>query len=108
MTGRRLLLLGCPLLALGLYLPALRSDFVFDDRGVILMNPLMTDLRELPRLLVTPYWNAPGHARELYRPLTSASFAVDAAISGMRPASAAGTGRPSPSFRGSAHRPARE
>ncbi len=50
------------------------------------MNPLMNDLRDLPRLLVTSYWNAPGHARELYRPLTSASFAVDAAISGMRPA----------------------
>jgi len=86
LTGRRLLLLVCPLLALGLYLPALRSDFVFDDRGVILMNPLMNDLGELPRLLITPYWNAPGHARDLYRPLTSASFAVDAAISGMRPA----------------------
>ncbi len=86
MTGRRLLLLFCPLLALGLYLPALRCDFVFDDRGVILMNPLMNDLEELPRLLVTPYWNAPGHTRELYRPLTSASFALDAAISGMRPA----------------------
>ena len=86
MTGRRLLLLFCPLLALGLYLPALRCDFVFDDRGVILMNPLLNDLRELPRLLVTSYWNAPGHAHELYRPLTSASFAVDAAISGMRPA----------------------
>jgi len=58
LTGRRLLLLFCPLLALGLYLPALRCDFVFDDRGVILMNPLLNDLRELPRLLVTSYWNA--------------------------------------------------
>ena len=86
MTGRRLALIGCPLLALVLYLPTLRCDFVFDDRGVILMNPLMQDLRELPRLVASPYWNAPGHRRELYRPLTSAWFALDGAISGMRPA----------------------
>ena len=86
MTGRRLALIGCPLLALVLYLPALRCDFVFDDRGVILMNPLMRGLWSLPQLLVTPYWNAPGHSPELYRPLTSVSFALDGAISGMRPA----------------------
>ncbi len=49
------------------------------------MNPLMQDLRALPRLLVTSYWNAPGHPRELYRPLTSLSLALDGAISGMRP-----------------------
>jgi len=85
LTGRRLALIGCPLLALVLYLPTLRCDFVFDDRGVILMNPLLHDLHNLPRLLVTPYWNAPGHPRELYRPLTGVSFALDGALSGMRP-----------------------
>ncbi len=86
MRGRRLVLLGGPLLALVLYLPALRCDFVFDDRGVILANPLMHDIGGWPHLLVTPYWNAPGQGRGLYRPLTSLSFALDAAISGMRPA----------------------
>lgn len=86
MTGRRFALIGCPLLALVLYLPTLRCDFVFDDRGVILMNPLMQDLGDLPRLVASPYWNAPGHRHELYRPLTSAWFALDGAISGMRPA----------------------
>src|SRR5262245_31048583 len=50
------------------------------------MNPLMQDLGELPRLVGSPYWNAPGHRRELYRPLTSAWLALDGAISGMRPA----------------------
>ena len=50
------------------------------------MNPLMQDLGELPRLVASPYWNAPGHRRELYRPLTSAWLALDGAISGMRPA----------------------
>lgn len=86
MKGRRQALLFCPLLALLLYLPTLGHDFVFDDRGVIEANPLMRDIRDLPRLLVTPYWNAPQRSRTLYRPLTSLSFALDRAVSGMRPA----------------------
>ncbi|HEV8701662.1 MAG TPA: tetratricopeptide repeat protein [Candidatus Polarisedimenticolia bacterium] len=86
MTGRWSSLLAGPLLALLLYIPTLGHDFVFDDRGVIEANPLMHDIRDLPRLFVTPYWNAPLHSRLLYRPLTSASFALDRAISGMRPA----------------------
>ena len=86
MKGRRPALLACPLLALLLYLPTLGHDFVFDDRGVIEANPLMHDIRALPRLLVAPYWNVPEHSRTLYRPLTSASLALDRAISGMRPA----------------------
>jgi protein O-mannosyl-transferase len=86
LTDRRLLLLLGPFLAILLYLPTLRCGFVFDDRGVILLNPLMHDVGSLPRLLVTPYWNSPGQKRELYRPLTSVSFAVDSVLSGMRPA----------------------
>lgn len=58
---------------------------MFDDRGVIDADPLMHDIRNLPRLLVSPYWNAPRHERTLYRPLTSVSFAVDRAVFGMRP-----------------------
>jgi hypothetical protein len=58
LKGRRLLLLLLgPLLALLLYLPSLRCDFVFDDRGVILQNPLMKSLGDLPGLLAAPYWN---------------------------------------------------
>ncbi len=82
MTLRRAALLAPSLLALALYLPTLRHDFVFDDRGVILENPLMRDISSLPHLLWTPYWNAPGIRGGLYRPLTSASFALDRAIAG--------------------------
>jgi len=85
LTGRRLALTVCPVLALLLYLPTLGCDFVFDDRGVIGANPLMQDIRDLPRVLVTPYWNAPRHERTLYRPVTSLSFALDRAVSGMKP-----------------------
>jgi len=86
LTGRRSSLLAGPILALLLYIPTLGHGFVFDDRGVIEANPLMQDIRDLPRLVAAPYWNAPQHARTLYRPLTSASLALDRALSGSRPA----------------------
>jgi Flp pilus assembly protein TadD len=87
LKGRLPALAGCALLAILLHLPTLGHDFVFDDRAVIEGNLLTADLRLLPRLLVAPYWNAPHQSRTLYRPLTSASFALDRAIAGgMRPA----------------------
>jgi tetratricopeptide (TPR) repeat protein len=82
LTLRRAALLAPSLLALALYLPTWRHEFVFDDRGVILENPLMRDIASLPRLLGTPYWNAPGIHGGLYRPLTSISFALDRAVAG--------------------------
>jgi tetratricopeptide (TPR) repeat protein len=82
LKGRSLALASCALFAVLLYLPTLRNDFVFDDRAIIEQNPLTADLRLLPGLLVAPYWNAPHQSRTLYRPLTSATFAVDRAVAG--------------------------
>jgi tetratricopeptide (TPR) repeat protein len=75
-------LFGPALLAILLHLPAIGHDFVFDDRGAILENPLMTHVGDLPRLLVAPWWNTPRLPGTLYRPVTSASFAVDRALAG--------------------------
>jgi hypothetical protein len=80
LTGRRLALIGCPLLAIILYLPTLGHAFVFDDRGIIEQNPLMHDVRDLPRLVVSPYWNLKSGEGSLYRPLTTFSFALDRLI----------------------------
>lgn len=77
MTGRRLALIGCPLLAVVLYLPTIGHTFVFDDRGIIEQNPLLRDLRDLPRLVVSPYWHLKSGKGSLYRPLTTLSFAMD-------------------------------
>ena len=75
------------LAAFVLHLPALRNDFVFDDRGVLLQNPLLADVRSAPRILSAPYWNAPGLTGGLYRPVTTLSFAFDRAMArGFRPA----------------------
>lgn len=86
MTGRRLALIGCPLLAIVLYLPTLGHSFVFDDRGIIEQNPLMRDVRDLPRLVVSPYWNLKSGEGSLYRPLTTLSFGLDRLIArGLHP-----------------------
>ncbi|HEV8120961.1 MAG TPA: tetratricopeptide repeat protein [Candidatus Polarisedimenticolia bacterium] len=88
MNARRAAPVVAGLLATALYLPAIRNDFVFDDRGIVLENPLLLDLHDLPRLFAAPYWNTPRVAGGgLYRPVTSATFALDrAAARGFRPA----------------------
>lgn len=88
MNARRAAPVVAGLLATALYLPAIRNDFVFDDRGIVLENPLLLDLRDLPRLFAAPYWNTPRVAGGgLYRPVTSATFTLDrAAARGFRPA----------------------
>ncbi len=85
MSGRRWALIGCPLVALLLFLPTLRNDFVFDDRAIIVGNPLLSSLRDLPHLLAAPYWNVPGHSRTLYRPVTSTSFSLNRSVGGLAP-----------------------
>jgi len=82
LIGRRAALLAPALLAIFLYLPTLHHDFVFDDRGVILENPLLRSLADLPRLFTAPYWNTPRVPGSLYRPVTSATFALDRALAG--------------------------
>jgi tetratricopeptide (TPR) repeat protein len=88
LNARRAAPLVAGLLATTLYLPTLRNDFVFDDRGVVLENPLLLDVRDLPRLFAAPYWNTPRvPSGGLYRPVTTASFALDRlAAHGFRPA----------------------
>ncbi len=74
------------MLAILIYLPTLSHQFVFDDRGAIQANPLLHDVRDLPRILVAPYRAATGEAGNLYRPLTTFSFAIDRLVArGLRP-----------------------
>jgi tetratricopeptide (TPR) repeat protein len=87
LNARRAAPVVAGLLAVTLYLPTVRNDFVFDDRGVVLENPLLLDVRDLPRLFAAPWWNTPRVAGGgLYRPVTTATFALDrAAARGFRP-----------------------
>jgi tetratricopeptide (TPR) repeat protein len=81
-TGRAYaLVLG---VALAASASSLANGFVFDDVRVIQQDERVHSLRHLPGLLAGPYWS-PDYANRNYRPATSASFAVDWAISGGRP-----------------------
>ncbi|HEU4403169.1 MAG TPA: hypothetical protein VFT43_13805, partial [Candidatus Polarisedimenticolia bacterium] len=82
MRGRRVAVFACPIVAILLHLPTLRNDFVFDDQAIVSQNPLLKDLRDLPRLLVAPYWMNLHQGQRLYRPLTTVSFALNRALVG--------------------------
>ena len=42
----------------------------------------MQDLRHLPRILISPYWNPETTAGGLYRPVTSVTYALDRVVAG--------------------------
>jgi hypothetical protein len=70
--------------AVGLYLPTTRHDFVQDDRGIIALNPATHSLGAALRAVDDPYWPAPSEAG-LWRPLTIVSLALDWTLAGGHP-----------------------
>ena len=74
------------LVTLAVYLPALRGELVYDDLLLIGRNQLITDLANLPRILVRPYWDflEPDEALQIgyWRPLTGVAHAVSYWIGG--------------------------
>ena len=67
------------LLAMAIYANSLRNGFVFDDLGLVVQNPTIRDIRQLPGIL-----GLAGHAA--YRPLRTASYAIDYYFFGLNPA----------------------
>ncbi len=73
------LLVACA--ALCVYANTLWNGFAWDDAQIIVGNPATRDLGQLGRVLLSPDEVAP-----YYRPLNRASYLVDHALFGMRPA----------------------
>jgi hypothetical protein len=71
--------------ALAASLTALRGGFVYDDVPVVRDDARLRSLRDLPELLTNPYWTG-DIADRIYRPLTTASFAVDWSVGRGSPA----------------------
>jgi tetratricopeptide (TPR) repeat protein len=65
--------------ALATSVTALRGGFVYDDEPVVRDDVRLHALRNLPTLVASPYWSGDIPDR-IYRPLTTASFAVDWAV----------------------------
>jgi tetratricopeptide (TPR) repeat protein len=74
------------LAALALHAPGLSGDFVYDDRLLVLRNPLIESFANLPRAFTHSYWEFYAGARTdligYWRPLTSAALMLGHALGG--------------------------
>lgn len=66
-----------------LYGASLQNGFVWDDHQIIVENPLLSDIRALPGMLLAED-TFPGLTTGYYRPLTYLSFFLDKSIWGDR------------------------
>jgi len=65
-----------------IYGRTLAGDFVFDDRGIVEHQTLLSDLNQLHRTLASPYWTQEAG---LYRPITLASYTFNYVFFGASP-----------------------
>lgn len=70
------------LLAAAVYANAVGNGFALDDVPLVRDNPTLRSVGDLPRLLVSPYWPDSGRVSGLYRPVTTASLALNRALTG--------------------------
>ncbi len=77
------------LLAVGLaglvYANTLGNGFTYDDTPIIVNNPTIRSLTDVPRLFLAGYWDHRQAGLSNYRPLFTFTLAVDYAMWGLRP-----------------------
>ncbi|MFC2172731.1 tetratricopeptide repeat protein [Acidobacteriota bacterium] len=71
-------------IALGVYGNTISNGFLLDDTFIVEQNPLIQKISGIPRLFTLDYW-APHFKRNLYRPLTMTSYALNFVILGPSP-----------------------
>jgi hypothetical protein len=79
-VNRRLGALLVFLCGVALYGPTLRYAFTYDDLPIIVNQPVLHSLGHWREILAVPWWKS-----DLYRPLTSLTFAADWSLSGGNP-----------------------
>ncbi|MFN7975649.1 MAG: tetratricopeptide repeat protein [Acidobacteriota bacterium] len=69
------------------FAPAIRGDFVWDDRPLILDSQATASVRPISRFFARDFWAEGGAPRQsgYYRPLTLLSFAVERRLFGAMP-----------------------
>ncbi len=72
----------CLLAVFIIYGRTLLGDFVFDDRGIVEHQALLSDLNKFDRVLMMPYWT---EAAGLYRPVVLASYGLNYILIGADP-----------------------
>jgi len=77
------------LLAVGLaglaYANTLGNGFTYDDTPIIVNNPTIRSLADVPRLFLTGYWEHRQSGGNNYRPMLATTLAVDYALWGLHP-----------------------
>src|SRR6185295_9455327 len=68
------------LLALSIYAVTLGGTYVYDDRYIVLTDPRIADVSQWGQFWTRDYFN--GGADNLYRPLVSMSYAIQAKLHG--------------------------
>ena len=61
------------------------TAFVFDDQYVVVTNPAIRDLRDLPRLFYDPFTMSAWRNNGDLRPIVQTTFALNYAVSGLNP-----------------------
>ncbi len=69
-------------IAIGIYANSLVNDFVYDDEYVVLKDPSITSLGNVPEFFTRHLGFAVGR---FYRPVVSATYALNYALSGAKP-----------------------
>ncbi|MBI5071154.1 MAG: tetratricopeptide repeat protein [Deltaproteobacteria bacterium] len=82
--------LGAALLAaavaLAVYAPTVEHGFAFDDLPEVVDNDSVRSLAAVPRMFAQAAWAGSGEDNPIYRPLTTATYALNHAIGGLAPA----------------------
>lgn len=73
------------LLAVAVYASTIGHEFVFDDNPEVVDNEGIRSLRNLPSFFGESAWKGAGEDNPIYRPLTTASYALNHAVSGLEP-----------------------
>lgn len=68
------------------YLNSLQNDFVYDDKALIVENPLVKDIKYIPEIFTSDVWRILGQdASSYYRPLMYIIYMADYHVFGMNP-----------------------
>ena len=76
------------LVCFAIYFSALSNGFVFDDKALIVSNPLLKSPRQLSQIFkagLYDFWAGPALYDRMYRPLQVLSYWMDYRIWGLRP-----------------------
>jgi hypothetical protein len=85
--GGFLIPLAAAILALAVYSNSLKNDFVWDDNELIVDNPSVHSLSNIPSFFAGHFWSGSAQpvARGYYRPLISLTYAIGYAFWGPNP-----------------------